>query len=138
MFARGDDVNQAYDAILPYVNLTEPDQSALVANVAGGHNCWQASARACADILTVWIRNWAGSAAAGGTQIQLVAPIDKTVGDEQGLPAVAGPVSRAPSGRCCAATASACAAISPRRPTRARRSLPAPTWTRPMPPRRPR
>ena len=87
MFARSDDVNQAYNAILPYVDLIEPDQSALVAHVAGGHNCWQASARACADILTVWIRNWAGSAAAGGTQIQLVAPIDKTVGESKSFPA---------------------------------------------------
>jgi hypothetical protein len=86
MFARSDDVNQAYNAILPYVDLIEPDQSALVAHVAGGHNCWQASARACADILTVWIRNWAGAAAAGGTQIQLVAPIDKTVGDSKSFP----------------------------------------------------
>jgi hypothetical protein len=86
MFARSDDVNQAYNSILPYVDLIEPDQSALVAHVAGGHNCWQASARACADILTVWIRNWAGAAAAGGTQIQLVAPIDKTVGDSKSFP----------------------------------------------------
>lgn len=86
MFARSDDVNQAYEAILPYVNLTEPDQSPLVAHVAGGHNCWQASARACADILTVWIRNWAGSAAAGGTQIVLIAPIDKAVGDSKSFP----------------------------------------------------
>ncbi len=85
-FARSDDVNAAYNAILPYVNLTEPDQSALVAKVAGGHNCWQSSARACADILTVWIRNWAGSAAAGGTQIQLVAPPEKTVGDSKVYP----------------------------------------------------
>ena len=87
MFARTDDVNLAYDSILPYVNLIEPDQSPLVAKVAGGHNCWQASARACADILTVWVRNWAGAAAAGGTQIVLSAPIDKSVGDSKSFPA---------------------------------------------------
>jgi hypothetical protein len=85
-FARGDDVNLAYEAILPYVNLAEPDQSALVAKVAAGHNCWQASARACADILTVWIRNWAGSAATGGTQITLTAPADRTVGASKVFP----------------------------------------------------
>ncbi len=56
-------MNAAYDAILPYINLAEPDKSPLVAHVAGGHNCWQASSLACADILTVWIKNWAGSAA---------------------------------------------------------------------------
>ncbi len=85
-FARSDDVNAAYNAILPYVDLAEPDQSSLVAHVAGGHNCWQASARACADILTVWIRNWAGSAASGGTQIALSAPVDKAVGESKSFP----------------------------------------------------
>jgi hypothetical protein len=86
LFANPNDVNAAYDAILPYVNLAEPDQSPLVAHVAGGHNCWQASSLACADILTVWIKNWAGSAATQGTQIQLTAPPDEVVGDSKNFP----------------------------------------------------
>lgn len=85
-FARADDVNLAYDAVLPYVKLTEPDQSPLVAHVAGGHNCWQASSLACADILTVWVKNWAGSAAAVGTQIALTAPVDSAVGSSKNFP----------------------------------------------------
>ncbi len=86
MFANPNDVNAAYDAILPYVNLAEPDQSPIVAHVAGGHNCWQANANACADIITVWIKNWAGSAASGGTQIALAAPNDKAVGSSKSFP----------------------------------------------------
>ncbi len=88
MFARGDDVNLAYDAALQVVDLAQPDQSPLVTKVAGGHNCWLASAQSCADILTTWIKNWAGgSGASGGTQIALTAPPDKDVGATKTFPA---------------------------------------------------
>ena len=72
MFARSDDVNQAYSAALTVVNLTQADQSTMVVKVGGGHNCWLSSPSACADILTTWIQNWAGGGAggaAGSTQI---------------------------------------------------------------------
>jgi hypothetical protein len=86
-FARNDDVNLAYAEATSLVNLTQPDQSPLVLKVAGGHNCWLSSNSACADILTTWIRNWAGSAAAGGgTQIQLQAPVDVAVGQSKTFP----------------------------------------------------
>jgi hypothetical protein len=86
-FARNDDVNLAYADATALVNLTQPDQSKLVLKVAGGHNCWLSSNSACADILTTWIRNWAGSAAGGGgTQIQLQAPVDTTVGQSKTFP----------------------------------------------------
>ncbi|MEO8315103.1 MAG: LamG domain-containing protein [Pseudomonadota bacterium] len=86
-FARNDDVNLAYAEATSLVNLTQPDQSPLVAKVAGGHNCWLSSNSACADILTTWIRNWAGSAAGGGgTQIQLQAPVDVSVGQSKTFP----------------------------------------------------
>jgi len=65
-FARTDDVNLAYQAATSVVNLVQPDQSRMVVKVGGGHNCWLASASACADTLTTWIRNWAGSSATGG------------------------------------------------------------------------
>jgi hypothetical protein len=55
--------------------------------VAGGHNCWLQSPAACADTLTVWIRNWAGSTATGGTQIQLQAPVIREVGGSKNFPA---------------------------------------------------
>ena len=87
MFARNDDVNLAYQAANSVVNLTQPDQSRMVAKVAGGHNCWLQSPAACGDTLTVWIRNWAGASATGGTQIQLQAPTIKEVGGSKRFPA---------------------------------------------------
>ncbi len=85
-FARNDDVNLAYQAANTVVNLAQPDQSRMVQKVAGGHNCWLASASACADTLTVWIRNWAGSAATGGRQIELKEPEIKEVGASKAFP----------------------------------------------------
>jgi hypothetical protein len=86
-FARNDDVNLAYAEAVSLVNLTQPDQSQMVLKVLGGHNCWLSSNSACADILTTWIRNWAGSAAGGGgTQIQLQAPVDTVVGQSKTFP----------------------------------------------------
>ena len=87
MFARSDDVNLAYNDALGVVNLAQPDQSRMVIKVAGGHNCWLASPQACADILTTWIKNWAGGVSSGGTQIQLTAPVDKSVGSTKVFPA---------------------------------------------------
>jgi len=89
MFARNDDVNLAYQEANSVVNLAQPDQSRMVIKVAGGHNCWLQSPAACGDTLTVWIRNWAGANATGGTQIQLVAPPIKEVGGGKGFPATA-------------------------------------------------
>ena len=87
MFARADDVNLAYNDALGIVNLAQPDQSRMVLKVAGGHNCWLSSPQACADILTTWIKAWAGGVAAGGTQIQLLAPTIKDVGSTKTFPA---------------------------------------------------
>ncbi len=85
-FARNDDVNLAYQAAVALVDLTQPDQSRLVTKVAGGHNCWLASAAACGDTMTVWIRNWAGSVAGGGKTIQLQEPPIKDVGASKTFP----------------------------------------------------
>ncbi|MEO8309302.1 MAG: LamG-like jellyroll fold domain-containing protein, partial [Pseudomonadota bacterium] len=87
-FARNDDVNLAFADANTVVNLTQPDQSRMVTKVAGGHNCWLSSNQACADIMTTWIKNWAGSAAGGGTQIQLQAPVDIAVGSSKSFPAL--------------------------------------------------
>src|SRR5262245_31966160 len=87
MFARNDDVNLAYQAANAVVNLTQPDQSRMVVKVGSGHNCWLAAPSACADLLTVWIRNWAGASATGGTTIQLVAPTIREVGGSKSFPA---------------------------------------------------
>ena len=85
-FARNDDVNAAYQAANTVVNLSQPDQSRMVLKVGGGHNCWLASASACADTLTVWIRNWAGASASGGKQIELQEPTIKDVGASKSFP----------------------------------------------------
>jgi len=89
MFARNDDVNLAYQAANTVANLSQPDQSRLVTKVGGGHNCWLQAPSACADTMTVWIRNWAGSTASGGTTIQLTAPAIKEVGGSKSFPATA-------------------------------------------------
>jgi mono/diheme cytochrome c family protein len=96
-FARNDDVNLAYQAANSVVNLTQPDQSRMVLKVAGGHNCWLQSPAACGDTLTVWIRNWAGASATGGTQIQLQAPAIKEVGGSKSFPPTATSPVNAPT-----------------------------------------
>ena len=48
MFARTDDVNLAYQAASPLVNLTNPSSRRMVLKVGGGHNCWVADPSACA------------------------------------------------------------------------------------------
>ena len=80
-FVRQDDVNLAYSAANPIVNLASPRDSRLVQKVAGGHNCWLASNDACADILTTWITAWAGATAGGGVQgVALKAPVIRDPG----------------------------------------------------------
>ena len=88
MFARSDDINQAYSAALTVVDLSQPDKSIMVQKVASGHNCWLSSPQACADIITTWISNWASgnTGTAGGTQIALSAPPDITVGSSKVYP----------------------------------------------------
>src|SRR5215469_5736596 len=87
MFARSDDVNLAYQAALPLVNMTQPDQSELVLKVGGGHNCWVADPQSCADTMLTWIKNWIGSGSAAATGIQLVAPPSQTVASSKQFPA---------------------------------------------------
>jgi len=86
-FVRQDDVNLAYSAANPIVNLASPRDSRMVQKVAGGHNCWLASNDACADILTTWISAWAGATAGGGVQgVALKAPVIKDPGASKSFP----------------------------------------------------
>ena len=87
MFARGDDVNLAYQAAQPYADLSNPANSRFVAKVGGGHHCWLPSAAACADAMTTWIRNWA-AVALGGSQgpVRLVAPPLANAGGSRPFP----------------------------------------------------
>jgi len=86
-FARTDDVNLAYQEAVQLVTLSQPDQSRLVTKVGDGHNCWLSQNSACADTMTVWVRNWAGSVSSGGKQIALKAPPIKDVGSSKTFPA---------------------------------------------------
>jgi hypothetical protein len=85
-FVRQDDINLAYSAANTVVNLSSPQDSRMVTKVGGGHNCWLASDDACADILTTWISNWAGSSAAGGGGVELEAPPIKDAGASKAFP----------------------------------------------------
>ncbi len=88
MFARTDDVNLAYDAALSLVDLGAASDSRLVTKVAGGHNCWEAVASVCADIMTGWIENWAGNTTgAAARTIELQAPVIRDVGASKTFPA---------------------------------------------------
>jgi hypothetical protein len=73
-FARTDDVNLAYQAALPLVNLTNPSQSTFVLKVGGGHNCWVADPSACAATMLVWIQGWIGAGSSSTTSVTLVPP----------------------------------------------------------------
>jgi hypothetical protein len=87
MFARSDDVNLAYQAALPLVNLSDPSQSTLVLKVGGGHNCWVADPSACAATMLVWITNWIGAGSSSTTSVKLVAPPVQTPGGGKQFPA---------------------------------------------------
>ena len=86
MFARSDDVNLAYQAALPLVDLSNPSQSTFVLKVSGGHNCWVADPNACGQTLLTWINNWLGGGNASATSITLVAPPIQTVGSSKTFP----------------------------------------------------
>src|ERR1700730_6105721 len=74
MFARSDDVNLAYQAAGPLVNLVRPDQSTLVLKVGGGHNCWVAPPAACPATMLAWTMAWRRAGPATTTSISLFAP----------------------------------------------------------------
>jgi len=86
-FARTDDVNLAYQAALPLVNLTNPSQSTFVLKVGGGHNCWVADPSACASTMLVWIQGWIGAGSSSTTSVTLVAPPVQAAGGGKQFPA---------------------------------------------------
>ncbi len=87
MFVRFDDVNAAYDASLPVVDLSMPAQSRLVEKVGQGHNCWSPDLSVCTSLMTRWISNWAGDIAGGGRTITLTPPVSKDPGASKNFPA---------------------------------------------------
>jgi hypothetical protein len=85
-FVRRDDINLAYTAVSPLVNLADPAQSLMVQKVAGGHNCWLSSNTACADTITQWLRNWGNTTDAEQAAVALVAPVIRDPGASKALP----------------------------------------------------
>lgn len=87
-FARGDDINLAYAAVIDngLVTLSDPAQSRLVTKVAGGHNCWTSDAVACGDIMAGWISKWAGPVTTTANDVTLKAPEDKLIADTKSFP----------------------------------------------------
>jgi Concanavalin A-like lectin/glucanases superfamily len=86
-FVRSDDINLAYEAANGVVDLSNPSDSLMVTKVGGGHNCWLGNDSACADQLTVWIRNWAGQTMGGTRGAPLQPPPLKDVGASKSFPA---------------------------------------------------
>ena len=85
-FVRNDDINLAYEAANGVVDLSNPGGSMMVGKVGGGHNCWLSNDSACADQLTVWIRNWAGQTLGGTRGVDLQPPVIREVGASKSFP----------------------------------------------------
>ncbi|PCJ44006.1 MAG: ATPase [Moraxellaceae bacterium] len=87
LFARDDDVNAAYNAVLGSVNLDSPSSSLLVTQVTAGHNCWTATTAECAADMTLWITNWAAdSNGIVSNEVVLIAPDVHEVDNTKVLP----------------------------------------------------
>lgn len=87
-FARGDDINLAYAAVIDsgLVTLGNPAQSRLVTKVAAGHNCWLADPVACGDIMTTWITAWAGNSGTTANSVVLTPPAEKDLSSSKVFP----------------------------------------------------
>ncbi len=85
-FVRADDINLAYADINEYIDLEQPANSRLVTRVAEGHNCWQASADACADIIAGYVEAWANASGSVSTRVVFEAPDDQEVGNSKIMP----------------------------------------------------
>lgn len=87
-FARGDDINLAYSAVIDggLVDLGNPSMSRLAVKVGGGHNCWLADPVACSDIMTTWISAWAENNGTVTNSIVLIPPVEKDVSNSRSFP----------------------------------------------------
>ena len=88
MFARGDDINLAYDAVIAnnLVSLASPSESHVVDKVSKGHHCWLKDPVACGDTITTWITKWAGEAGTTTNTVVLKAPTVKDIGNTKAFP----------------------------------------------------
>jgi len=85
-FASRNDVNDAYSATNPLVELAKPVTSRLVEKVAAGHNCWLASNSACGETMEQWIKLWADDRVTTANTIELTAPVIREPGASKNFP----------------------------------------------------
>ena len=86
-FLQTGDINQAYAAANPLIDLNQPASSQMVQKVAGGHNCWESDSQFCADQISTWISAWAGeSLGLGGGTTELEEPPIKDPGNSKNFP----------------------------------------------------
>ncbi|WP_285164592.1 LamG domain-containing protein [Shewanella goraebulensis] len=85
-FASRENVNDAYAATNPLVDLTDPAASRLVEKVAGGHNCWLDSDSACGETMTSWIKLWADERVSSANTIELTSPVIREPGASKSFP----------------------------------------------------
>ncbi|MFT3929970.1 MAG: hypothetical protein QM709_06695 [Spongiibacteraceae bacterium] len=84
------DINFAYSEALTVVDRNNVANSAIVAKVYGGHNCWEASNAACRVQMIRFIDGWVNGDAITSTSVKLTAPNDRDpngadiTGDGQG------------------------------------------------------
>lgn len=87
-FVRRDDINLAFSAASTVANLFTPASSRMVSKVNEGHNCWLDSDQACADLITVWIGNWASANDTGEAgAVEFFAPVIRDAGETRYFPA---------------------------------------------------
>jgi len=85
-FASNNNVNDAYAATNPLVNLVNPSSSRLIEKVSGGHNCWLASDSACGETMEQWIKLWADDRVSTANTIELSAPVIREPGASKSFP----------------------------------------------------
>lgn len=85
-FANRNNVNDAYTATTPLVNLIRPQDSRLVEKISGGHNCWLGSNQACAETMQQWIKLWADERVSIANTIELEPPVIRVPGSSKNFP----------------------------------------------------
>jgi len=85
-FVRRDDINMAYAAANPLIDMEVPVNSRIVQKVAGGHNCWRDDPAVCAEIITNYIEAWLTASGVSSNVIVLTAPPDIAVADSKSFP----------------------------------------------------
>jgi hypothetical protein len=73
-FLNTDDINLAYQAVLPLINRDDSSASKIVDKVAGGHECWLPDNQACGTAMTQYIDDWLNGSDSSNAEVLLTAP----------------------------------------------------------------